>query len=167
MKTDRETDLRSVCGAPVLAGLAVILVATLAACSGETPGEVSRAATVALSSDASDATTRVSDGGQVMVKVTWPGAGDPLQFAVEMDSHAVDLDGYDLRLLAVLRTDQGQEARPSTWDAPKGGHHRSGALTFSAVTADDSPLVGPNTRSVELLIRDVAGVPERVFRWAL
>lgn len=84
-----------------------------------------------------------------------------------MDTHAVDLDGYDLGQLAVLRTDGGREVRPSGWDAPKGGHHRSGTLTFPATAADGSPLIGPTTRAIELVIRDVGGVPERRFRWTL
>jgi hypothetical protein len=84
-----------------------------------------------------------------------------------MNTHAVDLDGYDLRQLAVLRTDKGQEVQPTGWDAPKGGHHRQGTLTFPVKTADGSPLIGSSTRSLELVIRDVAGVPERTFLWNL
>lgn len=65
----------------------------------------------------------------------------------------------------MLRTDQGLEAQPTGWDAPQGGHHRSGTLTFPDATADQKPLIGPDTRAVELIIRNVAGVPERSFRW--
>ena len=31
--------------------------------------------------------------------------------------------------------------------------------------ADGSALIAPDTRTIELVIRDIAGVPERVFRW--
>ena len=82
-----------------------------------------------------------------------------------MDTHAVDLDGYDLRLLVALRTDQGREVRPSGWDAPKGGHHRQGTLTFPTTTTDGSPLLEPDTHTIELVIRDVGGVSERIFQW--
>jgi hypothetical protein len=82
-----------------------------------------------------------------------------------MDTHSVPLDGYDLRQLAVLRTDQGIELTPNGWDAPVGGHHRKGTLTFPATASDGQPVLTTTTREVELVIRDVAGVPERSFRW--
>jgi hypothetical protein len=31
--------------------------------------------------------------------------------------------------------------------------------------ADGSPLIGQDTRTIELVIRNIAGVPERSFRW--
>ena len=52
-------------------------------------------------------------------------------FAVAMDTHSVDLDGYDLSTLVVLQTGDGRETMPVSWDAPKGGHHRKGKLVFS------------------------------------
>ncbi len=85
----------------------------------------------------------------------------------EMDTHVVNLDGYDLKQLAVLRTDQGQEIQPVSWNAPTGGHHRSGTLTFPATLADGTPLIGSNTRNIELVIRNVGGVPERTLKWTL
>jgi predicted small secreted protein len=108
--------------------------------------------------------TQRSEGGQVTVAVTWGGREAGPVFRVVMDTHAVDLDGYDLRQLTVLRAG-GREVRPSGWDAPKGGHHREGTLTFPATLADGSPTIGPAAGAVEIVIRDVAGVPERTFRW--
>src|SRR5581483_5844402 len=72
--------------------------------------------------------TQTNTGGQVTVAVTWHGSIAEPTFTVVLDTHAVDLDRYDLRQLAVLRTDQGQEVQPSGWDAPPGGHHRQGTL---------------------------------------
>ncbi len=111
--------------------------------------------------------TQTNEGGQVTIKVTWQGRSAGPVFNVAMDTHAVDLDGYDLRQLAGLRTDQGQEIQPTRWDAPTGGHHRSGTLSFPTALADGTPLIGANTRSLELVIRNVAGVSERTFRWTL
>lgn len=110
---------------------------------------------------------QTSEEGQVTIKVTWqdPSAG-PV-FAVVMDTHSVNLDAYDLARLAVLRTDQGLEAQPIGWDAPSGSHHREGTLSFPSTGPDGSPVIGPGTTAVELVIRDVAGVPERILRWAL
>jgi hypothetical protein len=100
----------------------------------------------------------------VTIKVTWSGLSAGPVFDVVMDTHAIDLDGYNLAQLAVLRVD-GREVQPSGWDAPKGGHHRQGALAFPATAPDGKPLIESDTRAVELVIRDVAGVPERIFRW--
>ena len=108
---------------------------------------------------------QTSEGGGVTVQVTWDGPSTGPVFHVAMNTHAVDLDQYDLRALAVLRTDQGTDMRPSAWDAPKGGHHREGTLTFPAQGPDGKNLLGPNVREITLIIRDVAGVPERTFRW--
>ncbi len=109
--------------------------------------------------------TQTNEGGQVTIKATWQGPSAGPVFDVVMDTHAVDLDGYDLTQLAVLRIDGGRKVQPAGWDAPKGGHHREGTLTFPTTAADGSPLIAPGTRTVELVIRGVAGVSERVFRW--
>ena len=138
----------------VVAGLlAVALV--LAAC-----GTTGQAATAT-----GTGATQRSEGGQVTVAVTWGGREAGPVFRVALDTHAVDLDGYDLQQLAALRVAGGREVRPSGWDAPKGGHHREGTLTFPATLADGSPTIGPATGAVELVVRDVAGLPERTFRW--
>lgn len=150
----REGHLAHRTAAIVASLLAVALV--LAACG----------ATGQATTSAGPGTTRRSEGGQVTVDVTWGGKEAGPVFRVVMDTHAVDLDGYDLRQLAVLRVADGREVRPGGWDAPKGGHHREGALTFPASLPDGSPTLGPSAGTVELVIRDVAGVPERTFRWA-
>ncbi len=96
---------------------------------------------------------------------TWLGSSAGMVFSVAMNTHAVDLDSYDLKQLATLRIDGGREVQPTSWEAPKGGHHRSGTLTFPATDTDGRPLIASGTRTIELVIRDVAGVPERVFAW--
>ena len=111
------------------------------------------------------AASQTSEGGQVTIKATLQDTLAPPTFKITMDTHAVDLDGYDLTQLAVLRTNSGSEVRPTSWDAPKGGHHREGTLTFPTTTAGGQPVIGPATRSIELVIRDVANVPERSLQW--
>jgi hypothetical protein len=113
----------------------------------------------------SGAAMQTNEGGQVTIKATWQGPSAGPVFEIVMDTHAVDLDSYDLTQLAVLRVDGTREVRPASWDAPKGGHHRKGTLAFPTTAADGRALVGPGTRTVELIVRDVAGVPERIFRW--
>jgi hypothetical protein len=114
-----------------------------------------------------DGQTRTNEGGQVTVSVTWQGSAADPRFTVVLDTHAVDLDGYDLRQLAVLRTEDGREVQPLTWDAPRGGHHREGTLVFPSTTPEGTPLLSSSTRTIELIIRDIAEVPERSFRWTL
>jgi hypothetical protein len=145
-------------------GLVAILIVLLTGC-GAAISTMGGAAPNA--SAGSSAATRTSDGGQVPIAVTWKGPAAGPVFTIAMNTHAVDLDRYDLRQLAVLRTDKGLDVQPISWDAPKGGHHRQGTLMFPAKTADGSPLIGSSTRSLELVIRDVAGVPERTFLWNL
>jgi hypothetical protein len=101
--------------------------------------------------------TQISEGGQVTIKATLQDASTAPSFTIVRDTHAVDLDGYDLTQLATLRTDQGQTVQPTRWNAPKGGHHREGTLTF--------PALAPGTRTVDLIIRNIAGVPERTLTW--
>lgn len=107
---------------------------------------------------------RISEGGELTVKATWAEASTAPVFLVVMDTHAVDLDGYDLARLAVLRVDGGPDLLPIRWDAPAGGHHREGTLTFPAEQSG-KPVIGARTRTIELVIRDIAGVPERVLTW--
>jgi hypothetical protein len=111
--------------------------------------------------------TRTNEGGQVIIAATLQENGTALTIDVAMDTHAVDLDAYDLKQLAVLRIDGGQDVQPVGWEAPKGGHHRSGRLTFPATGADGTPLIVSGTHTIELMIRNLAGVSERNFRWTL
>jgi len=108
--------------------------------------------------------TRVSEGGQVTVKATWQGRAAGPVFTIVLDTHAVDLDGYDLAQLATLRVDGGAALAPVRWNAPVGGHHREGTLTFPGEQGG-KPVIGAQTRVVELTVRDVAGVPERMLIW--
>jgi hypothetical protein len=140
--------------------LAVAVLLVLGACTPTSAPATTAPAdtTVAPSTSA----TQVRDGGQVSVAVTWKGSAAGPVFQVAMDTHSVDLDSLDMTRLATLKTPAGELA-PSVWDAPKGGHHRAGTLTFAATTADGQPTIGAGP--IELVIRDVAGVPERSFQW--
>lgn len=112
--------------------------------------------------------TQISEGGRVTLAVSWDGLaqrqGDRLTLTLQvaMDTHFVNLDGYDLALLAALRNDRGQTVQPASWQAPRGGHHRRGELTF---TVPATFVTG--ARFFELVVRDVAGVRERLLRWEL
>lgn len=110
--------------------------------------------------------TLTDEQGAVSVEVTQlnlNGPGDTLDFSVAMNTHSVDL-GVNLAQNAVLTTDTGLTVSPVRWDAPSGGHHISGTLSFAPVAGDKVVLEG--AARLTLAIRNV-DVPERVFTWDL
>jgi hypothetical protein len=111
------------------------------------------------------ADTQTDVGGGVTVKVSRLETADSIAFKVVLDTHSVNLDTYDLSQLAVLRTPSGEEIAPLSWQAPPGGHHREGPLSFPAVAGDGSPLLQTDAGPLLLVIRDIAGVAERTFSW--
>lgn len=168
------------------AGLALVAVLStgvllLAACSsGFTPaggggpsGQVSAPANQSPGVPAANAAksrTQVSEGGSVTLELQWDGdtaSTAAIRFSVAMNTHSVELGQFDLAKLATLRTDAGKEVKPTAWQAPSGdGHHVSGTLTFPAAV-DGKPLIEPGTKYFEMIIRDVAGIKERVLRWTI
>ena len=153
----RQTAGRWIVRAMVAAALSAALIR---------PSGLTLAATtdVVVVRQAADPQTNV--GGGVTVKVSRLAAADTVAFQVVLDTHSVNLDGFDLAQLAVLRTPSGEEIAPLAWEAPAGGHHREGTLSFPAVAGDGSPLMQPDGGSLLLVIRDVAGVAERTFSWS-
>ncbi|MBI2852879.1 MAG: hypothetical protein HYX84_07250 [Chloroflexi bacterium] len=105
-----------------------------------------------------------NEGGAVTISAELMGMRDSaLVFRVTMDTHSVDLDRYDFKELAELRDDAGNQFQPITWDAAPGGHHRQGTLTFPV----PDTLTQGKARYVEVVIREVTDVRERVLRWEL
>ena len=103
-------------------------------------------------------------GGSVTIDIEWmPGKDNSLIFNVAMNTHSVNLDQYDLGKLAILRDATDNEYQPLSWDSTPGGHHRRGILIFSL---PDS-ISNEETEYLEMVIRDVAGINERVLRWEL
>jgi hypothetical protein len=137
--------------------LGIITLTVIAGLTLSAPAGVARA----------EATTQTGQAGAVTIKATWQGLyGGPL-FTIVLDTHAVNLDAYDLGQLALLRTEQGVEIAPISWEAPAGGHHRQGTLAFPLTQPDGSPVLTGDTRQIELSIRNVGGVSETVLRWEL
>lgn len=98
-------------------------------------------------------------GGGVTVDVTFlKDRVDALAFEVVLDAHSVNLDGYRFEEIVRLRDGRGGELTPTSVEGAKGsGHHREATVLF---TWPD-----PKPASLELVVKGVAGVPERVFRW--
>ena len=110
--------------------------------------------------------TLVDEQGAVVVAVTprtfYPGAST-VDFEVVMNTHSVDLS-MDLTALATLTTDSGAQIVASGWDAPEGGHHVSGLLSFPAVSDGNNLLEGATTLTLTL---ENVDTPVRTFTWSL
>lgn len=108
---------------------------------------------------AGDLGERSNEGGAIAVKASWASIEPPV-LNVTLDTHSVELDGFDLAVLARMRVDGGEWTAPTAVDMPRGGHHRAGTLTFGAVQA----AAFGSALLIELRLVDV-GVPERLLRW--
>ncbi len=141
------------------------MIVLIAGCSASTPvasGPAGSSASPAGQPGASGLLTRTSEGGQVTVVAVWAGPSGGTVFDIALDTHSVDLDALDLAT-AILRNDRGETEAAEPWTAPKGGHHREGKLAFKG---DPAPFLA-NARWIELVIKGVGDVPERVLRWDL
>jgi hypothetical protein len=156
--------------------LAFLLVLSVTACSGpssgvsaeptEPTGQVptSSGAETRDQSSVQTGETVSDEQGQVVVTVTPLNLNNPnttLNFEVVLDTHSVDLS-MDLAPLAMLSSDNGLTVQAANWDAPRGGHHVSGILSFPAEVEGTALLAG--TSRLTLTIRNV-DVPERTFVW--
>jgi len=99
-------------------------------------------------------------GGGVTVEVTWrKEIADAPSFRVTLDTHSVNLDGYRFEEIVRLRDGRGGEQAPVAVEgAEGGGHHRQATVRFA--------WPDPKPGELELVVKGVAGVPERVFRWS-
>ncbi|MBI4277098.1 MAG: hypothetical protein HY660_01475 [Armatimonadetes bacterium] len=128
--------------------------------------------------------TRTDAGGGITIKAIYAtreyfetagNAADVAKFRSEanivmlltLDTHAGDLRAFDPAKGAVLRTDRGQQVAATRWGViTEGSHHREGALLFPKVDGQGRGLE-TDAKSVELVIRGLGDVPERVLRWDL
>lgn len=107
------------------------------------------------------AITSEAEAAGVTAKVTYsnPGAATPV-FNVVLDTHSVELDQYRFEDMAVLRDKAGKEHKPAVTSSKGTGHHREATLEFK-----DAQISGADY--VEFVVKGVAGVPERVFKFDL
>lgn len=129
------------------------------------PAESTEAPTpVELPAPASLARTDVQGAVEFVIEpLNLNDAGDTLDFAVTMNTHAVDL-GWDLAVLSTLESDVGRRAAAIGWPIGS-GHHYGGTLSFPRRTADGADLLD-GASALKLTIRDT-DVPERVFTWEI
>ena len=142
-----------------LATVILPLTLLISACSAE--GSTT-AAPASSPGESASASTRTSEGGQVTAVVDWAGPDEGAVFEVTLDTHSVDLDALDLSD-AVLRNDRSESLSAQPWAAPKGGHHREGALTFDG---DAAPFFD-GAKWIELVLSGIGDLPERTLRWEI
>lgn len=103
---------------------------------------------------------RTNDANEVSVEIVPLNLDDTtagtLDFQVTFTTHSVDLN-YDFAALAILRSADGEEVTALKWDGPTGGHHVFGVLSF--------PVLKTRGPTITLVLRDIAGEPERTFEW--
>lgn len=148
-----------------LAAAILPLAMLISACSAAGPAASAPASSPGESASAASATSassRTSEGGQVTVVVDWAGPDSGAVFDVSLDTHSVDLDPLDLSD-AVLRNDRSETLPVQPWVAPKGGHHREGALAFNG----DAVPFFDGANWIELVLQGVGDIPERTLRWEI
>jgi hypothetical protein len=106
-----------------------------------------------------EAQTSDKNSVRVDVKPIQLAAGQKVIFQVSLNTHSVDL-AYDMEKACILQDNDGKVYQVSTWKGSSpGGHHRRGTLEF--------PELEGKPRSIKLIMKGVADVPERSFEWNL
>ena len=105
--------------------------------------------------------TKEKAAGEVTVIATFKnpddiGGKEELKFEVKLDTHTVNLDTFSFEKNIILRDDKGKTYKPSSSEISGSGHHREAEVRFK------NP---GKVKSVELLVKDVAGVKETVLKW--
>ncbi len=89
----------------------------------------------------------------IKISVTYlPDITDATAFEIKVTSHT-DYDD-DFKKNSYLRDSSGKTYQPLSYEG-EGGHHASGTLRFPKI----------ESKRFELVIKDIAGVEERVFKW--
>ena len=111
-----------------------------------------------MAAQADPALAQRVQGGGVTADVTWLKERSPdLAFKVVLDTHSVNLDGYQWEQIVSLRGQNGTAIPPAAVEQASGsGHHREAILRF---------LAGSTDGAIEVVVTGVANVKERVFRW--
>ena len=122
--------------------------------------------------------TQSDDHGGVEIDVTWVtsetlakldsesarsyGLDDYVLLEVKFTTHSGDLSRLDMTALSAIRVG-GQEYAPQAWESiSDDSHHRAGVLVFTRKAPDGASL---DAGTIELVMKGIADVAERVFRW--
>jgi hypothetical protein len=116
--------------------------------------------------------TAKNRGGAVTVEAKYLGTAtagtvEAIRFEIKLDTHSVNLDRYDLKQLATLRNDRGVAVKPLSFEKTGSGHHIQNVLAFPSRDEAGKLLAGDGAKGIELVLFDIADVPQRVLRWEL
>ena len=115
---------------------------------------------IAASGTPADLTRQVAGGGVTVAATLLTDRTDATAIQLALNTHSVNLDGYHFDRMTLLRDDQGKTyALEAVEGASGSGHHRQAVLRFARADA--------GAKAVELIVKDVAGVKERTFRWSM
>ncbi len=116
--------------------------------------------TIAESGPPADLTRQVSGGGVTVAATLLTNRTDGTAVRIALNTHSVNLDAVNFDTMASLRDDRGKTYALEAVESPSGnGHHRQAVLRFARADA--------GAKTVELIVKDVAGVEERTFRWSV
>ena len=133
-------------------GLTVLRIIAAVAVTGWSGGVLAASAVGAKLSQ------QVAGGGVTVAATLLRDQGEATAIKLILDTHSVDLDGYKFDEIAILQDDTGKSYPVvAVEQASGGGHHRQAVLRFEKVRAE--------AKTIELVVKDVAGVKERIFRW--
>ena len=115
-------------------------------------------ATVFAAEAADQATQQVAGGGVTVTATLLKEQADGTAIQLALNTHSVNLDTYNFGESTTLRDDSGRVYPVEAVEkASGGGHHRQTVLRFAKLN--------PNVKAIELIVKDVAGVKEWIFRW--
>lgn len=110
---------------------------------------------------AAEALTKEKEEAGVTVKATYANPGEAIPvFNVALDTHTVDLEAYRFEDIIKLRDEGGREYAATVVSETGSGHHREAKVEFRSADIKKA-------RHVELVVAEVGGVKERVFRFSL
>ncbi len=105
---------------------------------------------------------RVNKEGAVKVSAIYlkpeklPGKG--IAFNLSFNTHSVDLDVYDIKKVTFIQIDKKDPQPAISWVPSGSGHHLGGVISF----AQEVP---SGNHELLLIIKEIDGVQERIFKW--
>ncbi|MEQ6359635.1 hypothetical protein V7D15_07985 [Thermoanaerobacter thermohydrosulfuricus] len=89
---------------------------------------------------------------------------DNLVFQVFLDNHQVDLSQLDLSGKVLFTNSEGLKVDNVKWSIEGSGHH---VVAFIKIPKkiNGKNLITPNTKYIQLELRDIGGVKSRVYKW--
>ncbi len=130
--------------------MAAISVTSLA------PGE----ARAASDGSMGNLTQQVAGNGVTVTATLLTGQPESTAIKLALDTYFVNLIRYDFEELAILHDENGKTYPLTAVEQASSlkQHYRQAILRFDKVA--------PEAKMIELIVKDIAGVKERTFRWS-